>query len=149
MFILYTSEVDVVVLYTGGTFDLFHFGHVRLLKKCKEVSDKVVVALNTDSFVMEYKGLRPVIDFEGRKEMLLSCRYVDEVVANSHGKDSKPTILKVNPDIIAVGDDWKDRNYHQQMGFSEEWLERHCIQLMYLDYTKDISSTKIRGLINE
>ncbi len=135
-------------VYTGGTFDLFHYGHVRLLHSCKNlagVDGKVIVALNTDEFIEAYKGRPPVIPFEGRRAVLEACRYVDVVIPNTGGADSKPAILAAKPDMIAVGSDWKDRDYYAQMGFSEAWLKERGIGLIYLPYTEGISSSAIRA----
>ncbi len=101
------------VLYTGGTFDLFHSGHARFLKNCRLLADRVVVALNTDDFIQRYKKTTPLMTFEQRKEVLLSCKYVDEVVENTNGEDSKPAIIKVNPNILAIGDDWCRKDYYK------------------------------------
>lgn len=138
-----------LVLYTGGTYDIFHFGHVNFLKKCSKISDKVVVALNTDEFIHKFKGAPPIMNFEERKRSLLECQYVDEVVPNLCGQDSKPTILEVNPNIIAVGSDWASKNYYKQMSFTEEWLEENDIILVYLSYTEMISTTEIKNRIKE
>jgi glycerol-3-phosphate cytidylyltransferase len=135
-------------LYTGGTFDLFHAGHVAFLKRCKYLADEVVVSLNTDNFVSSYKGSSPIISYEDRLTVISACRYVDKVVENIGGADSKPAILKVKPDIIAVGDDWKHKDYCEQMMFSMSWLKSNKITLIYIPYTKGISSTKIKGRIN-
>jgi len=131
------------ILYTGGTFDLFHFGHVEFLKKCKMISDKVVVALNTDEFVSYYKS-RPVMSYIERKRSLLNCQYVDEVVPNLCGADSKPTILLVKPKIIAIGDDWARKDYFKQMQFTKEWLDDQGIVLVYIPYCEDISTSEIK-----
>lgn len=136
------------VVYTGGTFDLFHAGHVQFLRKCN-YHGLVTVALNTDEFVMRYKGKKPVMSFAERYEVLKSCKYVDDIVPNLSGSDSKPTITSVNPDYIVIGSDWMEKDYHKQMGFSEEWLEKKRIKLIYVPYTKGISSTDIKGRINE
>jgi glycerol-3-phosphate cytidylyltransferase len=130
------------ILYTGGTFDLFHYGHSNFLKQCKKLCDNVVVALNTDEFVAQYK--RPAImNYAEREKALLSCQYVTKVVPNNSGEDSKPTILSVKPDIIAIGDDWAHKDYYKQMNFTQEWLEKHGIVLVYIPYTKGISSSEI------
>lgn len=136
--------MGILKLYTGGTFDLFHAGHVNFLRHCRKISDRVVVALNSDEFVLRYKGRKPVLSYEDRKEVLLACRYVDEVVCNTGGEDSKPTIIEVGPDIIAVGDDWAKKNYYEQMGFSQDWLDENGITLVYMPYKQGISSTIIR-----
>lgn len=130
-------------LYTGGTFDLFHSGHVNFLRQCA-VLGKVTVALNTDEFIEEYKGKKPIISYKDREAVLRACRYVDDVVPNVGGKDSKITIEKVNPNIIAIGTDWAAKDYYKQMGFTQEWLDERGIVLCYIPYTPDISSTIIK-----
>jgi len=135
------------VLYTGGTFDLFHSGHVNFLKQCKKISDIVIVSLNTDEFIFEYKKSKPIVSYENRKKVLESCIYVDQVVENIGGKDSKISIRSVNPDIIAIGDDWAKKNYYEQMNFTQEWLDKNDILLVYIPYTEGISTTKIKSII--
>jgi glycerol-3-phosphate cytidylyltransferase len=134
-------------VYTGGTFDLFHFGHVEFLKKCKMLGDKVIVALNTDEFVSQYKS-KPIMSYRERKKSLLYCQYVDEVVMNESGADSKPTILSIKPQIIAIGDDWAHKDYFKQMQFTKEWLEENNIILVYLQYCKEISTSEIKRRLN-
>lgn len=139
-----------LVVYTGGTFDLFHAGHVNFLKKCKDIagiSGRVVVSLNTDEFIKEYKGKPPIVNFFDRMAVLKACRYVDQVVANSGGADSKPTISEINPDIIAIGTDWARKDYYKQMQFTQDWLDEKNISLIYIPYTKGISSTEIKQRI--
>jgi glycerol-3-phosphate cytidylyltransferase len=136
------------IVYTGGTFDLFHSGHVNLLKRCREVAGQnghVVVSLNTDAFIQEYKGKPPVCSDAEREAVLLSCRYVDEVVMNVGGKDSKIAIQLVNPDYIVIGSDWAKKDYYAQMGFDQDWLDERKLGLVYVPYTKEISSTDIKG----
>jgi glycerol-3-phosphate cytidylyltransferase len=138
------------ILYTGGTFDLFHSGHVNFLRHCRKISSKVIVSLNTDSFVKRYKGNNPIISYDDRKDVLLSCMYVDEIIENKNGEDSKPTILSVMPDIIAIGDDWAKKDYYNQMNFTQDWLDDNDITLVYIPYKNGISSTEIRKrLMNE
>ncbi len=134
-------------LYTGGTFDLFHSGHVNFLRSCKKISDVVIVSLNTDDFIERYKGKKPIVSYEDRKSVLLSCRFVDEVIPNEQGEDSKPTILKAKPDMIAIGDDWAKKDYYSQMNFTQDWLDENEIVLFYLPYKKGISSTIIKEKI--
>lgn len=135
-------------LYTGGTFDLFHYGHINFLKKCKSIADKVVVSLNTDDFVTEFKRC-PIMNYEERRISLSYCNYVDQIVPHSFGKDSKPTILSVKPDIIAVGDDWSHKDYYSQMSFTSKWLDDNDITLIYIPYTMGISTSDIISRIHE
>lgn len=136
------------IVYTGGTFDLFHSGHVNLLKRCREVAGidgKVVVALNTDDFIWQFKNKKPICNEQERLDVLLACRYVDEVVMNIGGQDSKISIDMVGPNYIVVGSDWAKKDYYAQMSFTQEWLDERGIGLVYVPYTSSISSTKIRG----
>ena len=70
------------VLYTGGTFDIFHYGHTNFLKQCAMICDEVVVALNTDEFIKRFKGKPPVMNYSEREISLLNCPYVSRVVPN-------------------------------------------------------------------
>lgn len=138
------------IVYTGGTFDLFHSGHVNLLKRCREVAGidgKVVVALNTDDFIWQFKNKKPICSQQERLDVLLACRYVDEVVMNIGGQDSRISIDMVGPNYIVVGSDWAKKDYYAQMSFTQEWLDERGIGLVYVPYTTSISSTKIRGRI--
>lgn len=136
------------IVYTGGTFDLFHYGHVNLLKTCFKIGNKVIVSLNTDDFILRYKGSTPIMSYEARKSILLSCKYVSNVIPNENGEDSKSTILKVNPDFIVIGSDWAQKDYYKQMNFTQEWLDSQGITLLYTPYTSNISTTKIKTLLN-
>lgn len=137
------------VLYTGGTFDLFHYGHTNFLRQCSKLADKIIVSLNTDEFIQEYKGKTPIMTYSEREQSLMDCKYVHSVVPNSGGADSKPAILEVNPDIIAIGTDWAKKDYYKQMQFTQEWLDNNDILLVYLAYTEGISTTEIKRRIND
>ena len=131
------------IVYTGGTFDLIHAGHVKFLEQCAKYG-KVVVALNTDEFVKEYKNCTPIMTLEERFTVMSAIRHVDCVVVNTGGADSKPSIVEVNPDIIAIGSDWADKDYYKQMGFTQEWLDNRNIELKYIPYTEGISTTQLK-----
>jgi glycerol-3-phosphate cytidylyltransferase len=134
-------------LYTGGTFDIFHYGHVNFLRQCSKLADTIIVSLNTDEFIKSYKGKTPIMSYDEREKSLRSCKYVSDVIPNVGGSDSKPTILSVKPDIIAIGDDWAKKDYYTQMQFTQEWLEENDILLVYLAYTCGISTTEIKKRI--
>jgi len=136
-------------LYTGGTFDLFHAGHVEFLRKCSEIADEVIVSLNSDQFIEKYKGKPPVMTYRERREVLNACKYVDAVVLNTGGADSKPAIDGVKPNIIAIGSDWARRDYHAQMQFDQDWLDERGISLIYIPYTDGISSTDIKSRLSK
>jgi glycerol-3-phosphate cytidylyltransferase len=132
-----------LTIYTGGTFDLFHAGHVNFLSKCSELGN-VIVSLNTDEFIAEYKGKPPVMSYAERETVLRSCQYVAGVIPNTGGADSRPAIQSIMPDIIAIGSDWARRDYHAQMGFTQDWLDENEISVVYIPYTQGISSTDIK-----
>jgi glycerol-3-phosphate cytidylyltransferase len=138
------------VVYTGGTFDLFHAGHVRFLKQCKNIAGddgKVVVSLNKDEFIEAYKGNPPVVSFKARAEVLLGCRFVDEVIPNYGNSDSKVAIQKVMPNFVVIGDDWARKDYYAQMQFTQKWLDERNIGLIYVPYTEGISTTELKKRI--
>lgn len=130
-------------VYTGGTFDIPHVGHVNFLRQCSLLGD-VVVSLNTDEFIEKYKGSRPVFSYKERYGLLKLVPFVTGVVPNSGGSDSKIAIEEVSPDIIAIGSDWAKKDYYKQMGFTQEWLDEKQILLVYLPYTKLISTSEIK-----
>ena len=137
-------------MYTGATFDLIHNGHIRFLKACRRLAGDdgvVVVSLNTDAFIQAYKGKSPIMSFDERKEILLGCKYVDRVIANHGGADSKPAIESVMPDFIVIGDDWAKKDYYKQMQFTQAWLDDLEIQLVYVPYTQGISTTDLKRRI--
>ena len=128
---------------------MFHMGHVQLLSGCKKISGPdgwVIVALNEDDFVEEFKGVKPTMSLEERMAVVSACQYVDEVVVNTGRQNSTETILRHGPvDFVAIGDDWAPpKDYYAQMGFSKEWLNSHRITLVYIDRNTGMSSTVIR-----
>jgi glycerol-3-phosphate cytidylyltransferase len=84
------------------------------------------------------------MSYEERQTVLLACRYVDDVLPNIDGANSRTAILAVQPDLIIVGSDWATRDYYKQMSFTQEWLDNCDIALMYLPYTQGISTTEIK-----
>lgn len=136
-----------LTVYTGGTFDLFHAGHAAFLKRCKEIAGRdgnVIVSLNTDEFIADYKGKSPVMTYDERLEVLMACMYVDEVVPNIGGANSRIAIELQSPDLIVIGSDWARKDYYEQMWFTQDWLDERGIGLCYIPYTKGISSTEIK-----
>lgn len=132
-----------LIVYTGGTFDLLHAGHVAFLDRCAEFG-QVVVSLNTDEFIAAYKGRPPVMSYAERAAVLRGLRSVAQVVPNRGGADSTVSIEDVAPDLIVIGSDWARRDYYEQMGFDQDWLDARGIGLCYIPYTKGISTTDIK-----
>lgn len=134
-----------MIIYTGATFDILHAGHINFLRQCKEYfpDSYLIVSLNTDEFIEQFKGKMPVFNFDERKKLLETVEYVDEVIRNIGGEDSKPAILTVEPDVIIIGSDWLNKDYLKQMSLTEEWLRKNHIALIYIPYTEIISTTEI------
>lgn len=128
----------MVIGYTAGVFDLFHIGHLNLLKNAKGMCNKLVVGVTTDDLV-SYKGKNAMIPFEDRIEIVRSCKYVDAVVPQ-YDMDKLTACKKLGASILFVGDDWygteKWKNYEKE--FAEAG-----IRIVYFPYTKGISSTRI------
>jgi cytidyltransferase-like protein len=139
-----------VIVYTGGTFSALHAGHINFFWRVKKLFPdcKLIVSLNTDEFVKEYKGEYPAFNYLEREEHLKMCGYVDQVISNIGGKDSKPAILQVHPDVIAVGSDWLEKDYCKQMDFTPKWLEDNNIALIYIPNMRVVSTTEIGRRFN-
>lgn len=135
-----------LTVYTGGTFDLIHSGHVNFLRACAEIGD-VIVALNTDEFIAEYKGKPPIMSYYERSQVLREFKCVVDVIPNYDGADSRPAIERVMPNVIAIGSDWARKDYYKQMGFDQDWLDERDISLMYIPYTPGISTTELKRRI--
>lgn len=137
-------------VYTGGTFDLIHMGHVRFLQACKRLAGddgEVYVSLNTDAFIEAYKGRRPVMSYLERAEVLREFRCVDHVIPNIGGADSKPAIERIRPDFIMIGSDWHERDYFAQMGIDEAWMQDWECGVVYYPYTPGVSTTELKSRI--
>ena len=140
----YTMEKSTIIIgYTTGVYDLFHIGHLNLLKNAKGMCDKLVVGVTVDELV-QYKGKKSMIPFEDRIEIVRSCKYVDAAVPQ-HDMDKLAACKKLGATYLFVGDDWygteKWINYEKE--FAEEG-----IQIIYFPYTKGVSSTKISEALN-
>lgn len=128
----------MVRVMTLGTFDLFHAGHVALLAACRRLAGgtgTVIVGLNTDAFVARYKGRRPVVSYEHRRLILESCRYVTYVQDNPLGRRTHTQADGIevrSPDIIAVGSDWRGKDYLGQLGVTQSWLDERGIKIHYI-----------------
>lgn len=135
--------------YIGATMDLPHYGHIRLINKAKEIADEVVVVLNRDEFIQRFKHKTPILSLEERIETIKGFRGVDYVDINIGDEDSKPMILKYNPDFIIFGDDYDIERYKKQICVDDKFLEDNHIKLIQIPYTKTISTTNIINRIRK
>ena len=136
---------------TLGTFDLPHYGHLNLLKRCYELG-MVTVGLNTDHFIKNYKGKPPIMNYEERRLFLNSSGYVHKVIPNdqsSVGSSSLRTIIQAKTELIVIGSDWAKKDYLGQLGITVEDLEENGLSLMYVPYTQGISTTEIKRRVCE
>ena len=122
---------------TYGTFDLFHIGHVNLLKRARSLGDKLIVAVSTDEF-NQGKGKTTLVPYEHRVAILESCRYVDLVIPENDWAQKKLDIVEHQVDTFVIGDDWRGK-------FDE--LSELC-EVVYLERTKDVSSSAMKQAIN-
>lgn len=118
---------------TYGTFDLLHWGHVCLLQRAKALGDYLIVALSTDEF-NALKGKKAYHDYEERKRMLESIRYVDLVIPENDWNQKRKDIIQYQADVVVMGDDWDGK-------FDD--LSDLC-EVKYLPRTEGISTTKIK-----
>lgn len=128
----------MVIGYTAGVFDLFHIGHLNLLKNAKGMCDRLVVGVTTDELV-GYKGKRAMIPFEDRIEIVRSIQYVDAAVPQ-YDMDKLKACRELGSSLLFVGDDWYGTEKWKKY---EEEAAMAGIQIIYFPYTKGVSSTKI------
>jgi glycerol-3-phosphate cytidylyltransferase len=126
-----------VVVFTSGTFDLFHLGHVNLLRRSKALGDYLIVAVSTDELIASYKGVAPIIPFRDRMRMVASCRYVDKVVKQTVLTDVRQ-LKRYKVNIVTLGSDWRDK-YLEGI----EWMKTHG-KVVFLPYTQGVSTTSIK-----
>lgn len=134
---------EMTIGYTTGVYDLFHIGHLNLLKNAKGMCDKLVVGVTVDELV-SYKGKQAMIPFEDRIEIVRSCKYVDAAVPQ-YDMDKLAACKKLGASVLFVGDDWYGTEKWQryERSFAEEG-----IRIVYFPYTKGVSSTKITQALN-
>jgi glycerol-3-phosphate cytidylyltransferase len=121
-------------ILTYGTFDLFHPGHVALLRRAKEMGTRLVVGLSTDEF-NAIKGKQSVMSFDDRKAVLESCRYVDLVIPESHWDQKPDDAVRHHADVFVMGDDWSGKF---------DFMSDFC-NVVYLSRTPGVSSTEIKA----
>lgn len=131
--------------YTTGVFDLFHIGHLNILKRAKEQCDYLIVGVSTDELVESYKNKTPVISFEERKAIVEAIKYVDEVIPQTT-MNKFEAWEKKHFDVIFHGDDWKNSKMYKE---NEEKLKAVGVEFVYFPYTKTTSSTMVKDVLKK
>lgn len=126
--------------YTTGTFDLFHIGHLNILRRSKELCDYLVVGVSTDECVESYKHKKPVIPFEQRMAIVGAIKYVDKVVPQTN-MNKFDAWKDIKYDIMFHGDDWKGTDMYNEY---ERKLKEVGVEFVYLPHTDGISSTILK-----
>lgn len=132
----------MVVGYTTGVFDLFHIGHLNLLKNAKSMCDKLIVGVTVDELV-KYKHKTAVIPFEERIEIVRNVKCVDAVVPQE-SMDKMNMWSKLKFDVMFVGDDWHDTEKWKKI---ESDFKEVGVRIIYFPYYKNQSSTKINNIL--
>lgn len=126
------------IVITYGTFDLLHVGHIRLLKRLRELGDELIVGISSDEFNL-LKGKNSFYSYEERAEILESCKYVSKVFPEHNWEQKRNDIKKYNASTFAMGDDWQGK-------FNE--LTDLC-EVVYLPRTEDVSTTEIKRALSK
>lgn len=129
----------MIIGYTTGVFDLFHIGHLNILRRAKEQCDYLIVGVSTDELVLKEKHKTPIIPFEQRVEIVSACRYVDEVVPQIN-KNKLEAYMKLGMRFhrMFVGSDWRGTAQWEQY---EKDFEPFGVEIVYLPHTDGISSS--------
>lgn len=125
--------------YTTGVFDLFHIGHLNILKRAKAQCDYLIVGVSTDELVQQYKHKTPVIPYEERKQIVEAIRYVDQVVPQT-SMNKREAWESLHFNAIFHGDDWKGSSLYNGI---EKRLKEVGVDLVFLPHTDGTSSTLI------
>ena len=131
--------------YTTGVYDMFHIGHLNILRRAKGLCDYLVVGVTTDELCYNRKHKYPIISEADRLEIIQSIRYVDQAVFQTN-MDKVSAVKKLGADVVFVGSDWK--NTPSWVSYEKDLKKINC-DVVYLDHTDGISSTILREKLNE
>ena len=126
--------------YVQGSFDMFHIGHLNIIKNAKSICDYLIVGVNSDEFMYSYKHKHPVIPVKERIEIIKALKYVDEAhIVNN--RDKLEALEKFHYNALIMGDDYKGTQFYNEV---EKELKEKKVDIIYFPYTKTTSSTMIR-----
>lgn len=126
--------------FIQGVFDMFHIGHLNVLRRAKDNCEILIVGVNSDELVREYKNKTPIVPFEERAEIVGALKYVDKVVKMTD-RDKISAAKKYKFNALFMGDDWKGTDFYNEM---EEKLKKENVDIVYFPYTHGTSSTILR-----
>ena len=130
------------IVYTSGTFDLFHIGHLNVIRKSKALGDYLIVGVSTDDLVASYKRSAPVISYEDRAEIIRSLSFVNQVVVQENLFDIE-MMKKHGVNVMSIGSDWKEKHDPNL----ERVINDDSIEVVFLPYTESVSSSHIKDSI--
>jgi glycerol-3-phosphate cytidylyltransferase len=130
--------------YTTGVFDLFHIGHLNILRRAKEQCEYLIVGVSTDECVMTYKNKTPTIPFEQRFEIVKAIKYVDEAVPQI-SMDKMDAWQRLHFDALFHGSDWKNSDMYNQI---IKDFENKGVDIVFLPHTEGVSSSEISKKIH-
>ena len=130
--------------YTTGVFDMFHIGHLNILRRAKEQCDYLIVGVTSDELCFKRKNKYPIINEQDRMAIVQAIRYVDQVVPQTN-MDKLTAVKEVNADVVFVGSDWKGTDAWNE--YEKQFASIGC-SVVYLDHTDGISSTILREKLN-
>jgi glycerol-3-phosphate cytidylyltransferase len=134
----------MIIGYTTGVFDMFHIGHLNILRRAREQCDYLIVGVSTDECVESYKHHTPMIPYDQRAAIVEAIKYVDEVVPQT--TMDKTAFLKVRHfDVMFHGDEWKGTELYNHY---EKEFAKYNAKIVYLSHTDGISSSMLRERIN-
>ncbi|OPZ94929.1 MAG: Glycerol-3-phosphate cytidylyltransferase [Firmicutes bacterium ADurb.Bin419] len=133
----------MVIGYTTGVFDMFHIGHLNIIRRAKEKCDYLIVGVSTDDVVEGYKHHKPIIPYEQRAEIVKAIKYVDEVVPQTT-MDKTEFLKQRHFDVMFHGDEWKGTELYNHY---EAEFAKFGARIEYLSHTEGISSSMLRDLV--
>lgn len=131
--------------YTAGVFDMFHVGHLNILRRAKELCDYLIVGVTTDALCKARKGVCPIINETERMAIVQAIRYVDQVIVQSD-MDKLAIVEKLHVNAVFVGSDWY--NTEAWIEYEKQFAEVGCV-VIYIDYTDGVSSSLLRERLNQ
>lgn len=134
-----------VIGFTAGAFDMFHVGHLNLIKNAKARCDYLIVGVNTDELISSYKSKSAVVPLEERIQIVSAIKYVDEVIPVDT-LDKEVMWNKKKFDVVFIGDDWKGTERWNQ---TEKVMTKYGVDVVYLPYTTGTTSTLLREKLIE